>query len=58
MVRVGVKAQKTILINHCLRVGKTDNVKRQHMRIGSFICFLHDLLNISIFQACKRRRLV
>ena len=28
MVRVGVKAQKTILINHCLRVGKTDNVKR------------------------------
>ena len=28
MVRVGLKAQKTILINHCLRVGKTDNVKR------------------------------
>lgn len=28
MVRVGVKAQKKILINHCLRVGKTDNVKR------------------------------
>ena len=28
MVRVGVKDQKTILINHCLRVGKTDNVKR------------------------------
>ena len=27
MVRVGVKAQKTILINHCKRVGKTDNVK-------------------------------
>ena len=28
MVRVGMKAQKTILINHCLRVGKTDNLKR------------------------------
>ena len=28
MVRVGVKAQKTILINHCKRVGKTDNLKR------------------------------
>ena len=28
MVRVGVKFQKTILINHCKRVGKTDNLKR------------------------------
>ena len=28
MVCVGVKIQKTILINHCKRVGKTDNMKR------------------------------
>ena len=28
MVRVGVESQKTILINHCKRVGKTDNLKR------------------------------
>ena len=28
MVRVGVTAQIKILINHCKRVGKTDNLKR------------------------------
>ena len=28
MVRVGMETQKTILINHCKRVGKTDNLKR------------------------------
>ena len=28
MERVGMETQKTILINHCKRVGKTDNLKR------------------------------
>ena len=28
MVRVGLEIQKKILINHCKRVGKTDNLKR------------------------------